>query len=264
MHLLRNLLEIDRAAYASFAKGSMRCCPPSSVLSEHERSEVRSTRTSCLPWIVKCTFKMMSASTSGTKRNNIEFEEEYLHLNKPVTPFCSAQTAVLKSAPKLSVCRLSCTIQNRCNSCTLSIAMLRSISILQLRQYFILVLLTISFTCPCVLFVHHSRSFHRSPETAARIRSITSYDQFCRQLDQRISLEQVSDMPVQLVSRETTIPYAYSRWRSTTLMPRALTPCEHAIYIHLLSILVERVFEKYNIPYMMMAATLLGTFQAND
>lgn len=78
------------------------------------------------------------------------------------------------------------------------------------------------------------------------------------EVDRRIAREEVPTKTMQLRPGRDPIPYAYSQWRSTPLMPRLLTTCEHAIYIQLLNILVKYVFEKYNIPYMMMAATLLG------
>ena len=101
-----------------------------------------------------------------------------------------------------------------------------------------------SNSCPC-------KNTHSIPS------NITRYERYCKQIDQRIHTERISTVPVQLDFRKA-IPYYYSQWRSTSLMPRVLTPCEHAIYMDLLSILIERVFKKHNIQYMMMAATLLG------
>ena len=142
--------------------------------------------------------------------------------------------------------------------------MLRFISILHLRQYLFLLFLTLLFIFPLLLFVHHQHSFHPSSRIELNIRNMTRYEQFCWQLDLKIAHERASDAPVHLNSREQPIPYAYSRWRSTSLLPRLLTPCEHAIYMHLLAVLVENVFQKYGIPYMMMAATLLGKCPTDD
>lgn len=101
-----------------------------------------------------------------------------------------------------------------------------------------------SNSCPC-------KNTHSFPS------NITRYERYCKQIDQRIRTERISTVSVQL-DFQKAIPYYYSQWRSTSLMPRVLTPCEHAIYMDLLSTLIERVFKKHNIQYMMMAATLLG------
>ncbi|CAF3372126.1 unnamed protein product [Rotaria sp. Silwood1] len=77
---------------------------------------------------------------------------------------------------------------------------------------------------------------------------------------QYINVERTSKTSIRIHPENGSIPYSYSQWRSSSLMPRAITPCEHAIYMHLLSILIENVFNKYNISYTMMAATLLGSY----
>jgi hypothetical protein len=87
------------------------------------------------------------------------------------------------------------------------------------------------------------------------------YERYCRQIDQRIRVEQTLTIPIDIDHTYGYIPYSYSKWRSTPLMPRRLTRCEHAIYMNLLSILIERVFKKHNISYMMMAGTLLGKYK---
>lgn len=87
----------------------------------------------------------------------------------------------------------------------------------------------------------------------------TRYQRYCREVNQRIHNEKIPTIPIQLDPRES-IPYSYSQWRSTPLLPRPITECEHAIFMDLLSILVEDVFKKHNIQYMMMAATLLGKY----
>lgn len=129
---------------------------------------------------------------------------------------------------------------------------------LRLSRYLFLLIITslclISFlslsyrlfsnSCPC-------ENTHSIPS------NLTRYERYCQQIDQRIRTERISTIPVQL-NPQKSIPYYYSQWHSTPLMPRVLIPCEHAIYMDLLSILIERVFKKHNIQYMMMAATLLG------
>ncbi|CAF3375873.1 unnamed protein product [Rotaria sp. Silwood1] len=81
---------------------------------------------------------------------------------------------------------------------------------------------------------------------------------------QYINVERTSKTSIRIHPENGSIPYSYSQWRSSSLMPRAITPCEHAIYMHLLSILIENVFNKYNISYTMMAATLLGSYTRHD
>src|SRR5579871_2774254 len=78
------------------------------------------------------------------------------------------------------------------------------------------------------------------------------YERYCRQVYQRINTEKILNYSVKLRPGKGSIPYSYTPWSSTPILPRLLTQCEHAIYMDLLSILIENVFEKYNIPYMMM------------
>ena len=87
----------------------------------------------------------------------------------------------------------------------------------------------------------------------------SAYEKFCSEMNRRIANEHFSNDTIQLYINES-IPYWYSRWQSTSIMPRLLTPCEHGMYMHMLSLLIERVFSKYNIAYMMKAATLLGNY----
>lgn len=86
----------------------------------------------------------------------------------------------------------------------------------------------------------------------------SQYNRFCLQVKRSISLEKPSIISSELRPSNETIPYSYSRWQSITILPRLISPCEHAIFMHLLSLLVKHVFKKYNIQYMMMSATLLG------
>ena len=90
--------------------------------------------------------------------------------------------------------------------------------------------------------------------------NLSEYDQFCW----NVSYQMLSSRPFHNSETATpdneTIPYSYNDWKSTVMMPRAFTPCEHAIAIHLLSILKKEVFEKHNIAYMMMAGTLIGSY----
>jgi hypothetical protein len=90
--------------------------------------------------------------------------------------------------------------------------------------------------------------------------NLTQYDQFCWRVAHQSLPERLFRISQHLTSRNETIPYSYNHWNSSSIMPRPLTTCEHALFIHLLSVLVKNVFDKYNITYMMMAGTLLGSY----
>lgn len=134
------------------------------------------------------------------------------------------------------------------------------IRFLKLRRFWIIFFSIVLFGYPFILSLLYQQSITSDARTTFIISNVTSYRQFCRELTRRIEREVPPTKTSRLRPGLKSIPYAYSEWQSTPLMPRVLTPCEHAVYMRLLSILVERVFKKYNIPYMMMAATLLGIF----
>jgi hypothetical protein len=120
---------------------------------------------------------------------------------------------------------------------------------------------TLTLTIFIVYLVLIRRSFSNEfPLIPSHHSKWTRYEQFCQQVNQRIALEEPMNEPITYLSQQRTIPYGYSQWKSTSIMPRMLTPCEHAIFLHLLSVLIEHVFKKHNISYMMIAATLLGKF----
>jgi hypothetical protein len=129
---------------------------------------------------------------------------------------------------------------------------------IQLKRYIFFVITILFVFLP--LFLIHRQSFVSHQSKPLHIYNHTPYERFCWQLDQRIELEQISNTSIVIDPSKESISYSYSKWRSSPFMPRLLTRCEHAIYMHLLSILKERVFRKYNIQYMMMAATLLGRY----
>ncbi len=137
--------------------------------------------------------------------------------------------------------------------------MIRSVPVMRLNRYIIFFLITLFVFSPFLIIFYQQCSV---PYDYVQLNPLnnTRYERYCRQVDQRINTEQRSDIPIQLDPGQESIPYFYSQWRSTPLMPRLLTRCEHAIYMDLLSILIEHVFKKYNIKYMMMAATLLGKY----
>ena len=139
--------------------------------------------------------------------------------------------------------------------------MIRFVSFKRLYRYLFFVIASGFVFYPLLIIIYQQPSIlyqHEVSNSSDNLR----YEQYCRQIDQRISVEKTSYKPVRQINSEYgNIPYSYSEWRSSSLMPRLLTQCEHAIYMNLLSILIERVFKKYNIQYMMIAATLLGKYR---
>lgn len=90
------------------------------------------------------------------------------------------------------------------------------------------------------------------------------YKQFCQAVEERIINEKLHNTSIEINPTDNSIPYSYIFWRSSPLLPRLITQCEHAIYMNMLSLLIEHVFKKHNIPYMMMAASLLGSYTHHD
>ncbi|CAF0995344.1 unnamed protein product [Rotaria sordida] len=141
--------------------------------------------------------------------------------------------------------------------------MIRFSRFIRSNQYLFFIFI-ILFTVYPFLFIVYNQSFVSYKYIFSNTLNETRYERFCRQVYQRINTEQTSNIPIRLNSKDESIPYSYSQWRSSSLIPRALNPCEHALYMHLLSILIEKVFKKYNIQYMMMAGTLLGSYTRHD
>lgn len=124
-----------------------------------------------------------------------------------------------------------------------------------------------SFLCVILIFLSFPLSWKTTRERlsfapfkhpSSFLKNESRYERFCLQLNRSIALEQPFSFTLELNSSNDTIPYFYSRWQSTAIMPRLMSPCDHAIHMRLLSLLINHVFQKHNIQYMMMAATLLG------
>lgn len=136
--------------------------------------------------------------------------------------------------------------------------MIRVLSVVRLNRYLISLFVLSFFFLPFLILNHqYSVPYEDIPEILS---DEVRHQQYCHRVDQRIKTEKLLPNDIQLDPKTKSIPYSYSQWQSSPLMPRLLTPCEHAILMNLLSILIKNVFEKYNIPYMMMAATLLGKY----
>jgi hypothetical protein len=90
--------------------------------------------------------------------------------------------------------------------------------------------------------------------------NLLQYDEFCWHVSRQMLFERSFDNSQHVTSRNESIPYSYNHWHSSLVLPRPLTSCDHALFIHLLSVLIKNVFEKYNISYMIMAGTLIGSY----
>ena len=104
----------------------------------------------------------------------------------------------------------------------------------------------------------HDRTSYVYSPVASFSRNESRYDRYCTELNRSIALERRPTFTVEISPSNSNIPYFYSQWKSSKLMPRLISTCDHALTMYLLSLLIDHVFHKYNIPYMMMAATLLG------
>lgn len=63
--------------------------------------------------------------------------------------------------------------------------------------------------------------------------------------------------PTTGLSDENVIPYDYDTWRSTSIMPRMVSKCEHKLMMELLK-RFDQLTKKYSLEYMMIDGTLLG------
>lgn len=61
-------------------------------------------------------------------------------------------------------------------------------------------------------------------------------------------------------SSHPQLPYFYSLWKTSSLLPRLMTPCEHRLYINLLK-RFDEVCRRHNVEYMISYGTLLGSYR---
>jgi hypothetical protein len=116
--------------------------------------------------------------------------------------------------------------------------------------------------CQKVSFYEHQQDLTFIPPVLPKSRQLL---EFCDEFTRRIALEQqnqLRNISIRLTPSRP-IPYSYSQWRSSPTLTRALTPCEHAITMHLITLIVN-LFHNHNISYTMMAATLLGNIFENS
>ena len=56
------------------------------------------------------------------------------------------------------------------------------------------------------------------------------------------------------------LPYFYSFWNTSALLPRLMTPCEHQVYVKLMRTF-DQLCRQNNIEYMISHGTLLGSYR---
>jgi hypothetical protein len=56
------------------------------------------------------------------------------------------------------------------------------------------------------------------------------------------------------------LPYFYSLWKTSSLLPRLMTPCEHQVYVKLMKTF-DQICQKNDIKYMISHGTLLGSYR---
>jgi hypothetical protein len=99
--------------------------------------------------------------------------------------------------------------------------------------------------------------------------SLDEYSILCLDMADRLDSEQ--NLPQSIVlraplinsSRLNRLPYRYSQWKSSPLLGRRMTPCEHNLAMRLLMI-IERICRKHKITYMLSDGSLLGSLRHHD
>ncbi|CAF3015709.1 unnamed protein product [Rotaria socialis] len=59
------------------------------------------------------------------------------------------------------------------------------------------------------------------------------------------------------------LPYFYSLWKTASILPRLITPCEHQVYINLLKTF-DQICRQGGVEYMISYGTLLGSYRNHD
>ncbi|CAF4295170.1 unnamed protein product, partial [Adineta steineri] len=91
----------------------------------------------------------------------------------------------------------------------------------------------------------------------------------CLELTHRLNNEQnLRQSPVIFTpsfssSKTFRFPYRYSHWKSSPILPRAFSRCEHTLAMHLLTI-IDRLCRQHNITYFIYEGTLLGSVRHHD
>ena len=99
--------------------------------------------------------------------------------------------------------------------------------------------------------------------------SLDVYSIWCLDMAYRLDTEQylpqspVLQAPSLNSTRLHRLPYRYSQWQSSPLLPRRLTPCEHNLAMRLLMI-IDRICRTQQITFMIYEGTLLGSLRHHD
>ncbi|CAF3447468.1 unnamed protein product [Rotaria sp. Silwood2] len=99
--------------------------------------------------------------------------------------------------------------------------------------------------------------------------SVDYYSVWCLDLAYRYDSEQYLPQSPYLKSpsinstRLYRLPYQYSQWKSSNILYRRLTPCEHTLVMRLLMI-IERICRKHKITFMLIYGSLLGSYRHHD
>jgi hypothetical protein len=99
--------------------------------------------------------------------------------------------------------------------------------------------------------------------------SVNDYSIWCLDMAHRLDSEQrlpqspILRAPLLNSARLNRLPYLYSQWKFSPLLPRRLTPCEHNLVMRLLMI-IERICRKHNITFMLSDGSLLGSWRHHD
>jgi hypothetical protein len=111
--------------------------------------------------------------------------------------------------------------------------------------------------------------FNISNNTEDEKTSLDDYSILCLDMAYRLDSEQslpqspILRSPSLNSSKLNRLPYRYSLWKSSPLLARRMTPCEHNLAMHLLMI-IERICRKHNITYMLADGSLLGSLRHHD
>lgn len=69
--------------------------------------------------------------------------------------------------------------------------------------------------------------------------------------------------PLTIENRDATLSYSYLTWKQSEVLPRQLSPCEHALIIRLIAIISDICF-RHQITFLMTHGTLLGSWRHHD
>ena len=135
----------------------------------------------------------------------------------------------------------------------------------EIRQYFKYPLSSSFLTMPSTSLP----SVNLSPNFEVERLSVDHLWIWCPEIGSHLDAEkeithspQLRSPPIN-ASRFHRLPYRYSKWKSSPLLPRRITPCEHHLMMRLLMI-IERICREHNLTFAMADGTLLGSWRHHD